>query len=248
METLQTMTIKSIVTNDHRAAAIFEKHALDFCCRGGTTIDQACIEKGVDSALVYAELAQLSQQSGGKTPHFSEWPMDELIDYIVSIHHRYVREAIPVLFAHTQKVAAVHGHHHPEVIDIARQFEMVAEDLTGHMRKEEQILFPYIRDLVKSKRGDRVFVRPSFGTAQNPIRMMEAEHQAAGDELSSIRGLSSDYVPPEDACTTYRVSFKELQQFEQDLHQHVHLENNILFPKAIELERELMASVTRVEA
>ena len=242
METVISSTIKSIVTGDYRAAAIFEKYSLDFCCKGGVTIDQACSDKNIDAAPVYAELAQLANTSQENTPHFSAWPIDELIYYIVNVHHKYVRESTPVIYAHTQKVAAVHGSNHAEVIEIARHFETVAEELRSHMMKEEQMLFPYIKSLVVAKRNGGKFVPPPFGTAQNPIRMMEAEHRAAGDELYEVRSLSNNYVPPEDACTTYRVSYKELQQFENDLHQHVHLENNILFPKAIALEQELIAS------
>lgn len=242
METVQKATIKSIVTQDYRAAAIFEKYSLDFCCKGGVTIDQACSEKNIDPALVYAELAQLANVSRENTPHFSEWPMDELIDYIVNVHHKFVRDSIPVIYAHTQKVAAVHGGNHPEVIEIARHFAIVAEELQRHMMKEELMLFPYIKFLIKAKRNGGAFTPPPFGTVQNPIRMMEAEHRAAGDELYEVRSLSKNYAPPEDACTTYRVSFKELQQFEEDLHQHVHLENNILFPKAIVLEQELASA------
>jgi len=241
MDRFHNTTIKSIVTNDYRAAAIFEKYSLDFCCGGGVTLDQACSEKNLEPALVYAELAGLENESMQGTPHFSEWPLDELVNYIVNVHHHYVRQAIPVLTAHTQKVASVHGERHPEVIAIARHFETVARDMMAHMMKEEHVLFPYIKELVKSKRGGESFRLPPFGGAQNPIRMMEAEHQAAGDELSSVRSLTNNYVPPEDACTTYRVSFQELQQFEEDLHRHVHLENNILFAKTIVLEEELMA-------
>lgn len=242
MERYQNTTLKSIVSGDFRAAAVFEKYSLDFCCGGGITLDQACSEKKVDAALVYAELAELEIQSNAGTPHFSAWPLDELIDYIVNVHHRYVREAIPVLLAHTRKVAAVHGGRHPEVVAVARHFEFVAQEMTAHMMKEEHVLFPYIRQLVKAKREDGVFQPPLFGGAHNPIRMMEAEHQAAGNELASVRSLTNNYVPPGDACTTYRVTYQELKQFEEDLHRHVHLENNILFPKTIGLEQELIAS------
>ena len=242
METVQKVTIKSIVTSDFRAAAIFEKYSLDFCCKGGVTIDQACSEKNIDAASVYADLAQLASASLENTHHYSEWPVDELIDYIVNVHHKYVRESIPVISAHTQKVATVHGSNHPEVIEIAHRFESVAAELQSHMMKEEHMLFPYIKSLVRAKHEEGAFISSPFGTVQNPIRMMEAEHRAAGDELYEVRTLSKNYVPPEDACTTYRVSFQELQQFEKDLHQHVHLENNILFPKAIAYEQELMNS------
>lgn len=241
MEDIKNATIKSIVTDDYRAAAIFEKYSLDFCCKGGVTIEQACADRRVDAGAVYAELEQLGNDKSGTAPAYAHWPLDELILYIVNVHHKYVREAIPVLFTHTKKVAAVHGPGHPEVTEIAAHFESVAAELQNHMIKEEQLLFPYIIALQNAKRNNTQFQRPPFGTAQNPIRMMEAEHQAAGDAMYAIRSLSSNYLPPDDACTTYRVSYQELQQFEKDLHQHVHLENNILFPKAIAMEQELFA-------
>lgn len=240
MNALTTSTIKSIVTEDYRAAAIFERYSLDFCCKGGVTVAQACAEKNIDPAPIVAALEQLKQEPETSSQSFSHWPADELIKYIVNVHHKYVREAIPVIFQHTQKVASVHGSNHPEVVEIAKHFETVAAELRGHMMKEEQILFPYINALVQAKRLGQKVPRPPFGSAQNPIRMMEAEHAAAGDGLYAIRERSGNYLPPNDACTTYRVSYKELQQFELDLHQHVHLENNILFPKAIALEQELM--------
>ncbi len=242
MDSFENKTIKSIVTSDFRAAAIFEKYSLDFCCKGGVTINQACSEKNIDATLVLAELKQLATASNDNIPHYSEWPLDELIDYIIKVHHNYVSESSPIIYAHTQKVAAVHGSNHAEVIEIARHFESVAGELRNHMMKEEHILFPYIKSLVNAKRSGSSFNPPPFGTIQNPINMMEAEHSSAGDALYQVRTLTNNYTPPEDACTTYRVSFKELQQFENDLHKHVHLENNILFPKAIALEQELIAS------
>lgn len=241
MNDIRTTTIKDIVTSDYRTAAIFEKYSLDFCCKGGVTIERACAERNISAEPVIEDILRLRQQSPGDAPSFAQWPLDELMEYIVNVHHKYVREAIPVLAAHTQKVASVHGERHPEVIDIAQHFTSVAAELQQHMMKEERILFPYILHLVNAKRSGTAVMRPPFGTAQNPIRMMEAEHAAAGDGLYTVRTLSSSYQPPEDACTTYRVSYQELAHFERDLHQHVHLENNILFPKAIALEQELFA-------
>ena len=147
MDIERKATIKSIVTGDYRSAAIFEKYSLDFCCKGGVTIDQACAEKNIDPASVYAELSQLGGAPQEHLPHFSEWPLDELIDYIVNVHHAYVRGSIPVILAHTQKVAIVHGANHPEVVEIARHFEVVAAELQGHMEKEELMLFPFIKSL-----------------------------------------------------------------------------------------------------
>ncbi|GJQ21030.1 MAG: iron-sulfur cluster repair di-iron protein [Bacteroidia bacterium] len=241
MDRYKNATLKSIVTDDFRAAAVFEKFSLDFCCGGGVTIEQACSKKGLDPALVYAGLQELDQKTGDQAPTFSAWPSDELINYIVRVHHEYVREAIPVLLTHTQKVAAVHGERHPEVVEVARHFNAVAKDMAAHMMKEEHVLFPYILELVKAKRNGTPLEESPFGGVQNPIRMMEMEHKAAGDEMEAIRSLTANYTPPDDACTTYRISFRELQLFEEDLHRHVHLENNILFPKAMALEQELTA-------
>lgn len=235
----ETLTIKDIVTQNFQTAAIFEKHSLDFCCRGGKTVEEACREKGIAPENVYTELTQLMPAPSGETSRFSQWDPGFLIDYIVRNHHAYVSRMIPVILAHTQKVAAVHGERHPEVVRIASLFQGVATALTQHMQKEELMLFPYIKHLLTAKQANGAVQRPPFGTAQNPIRAMIQEHQQAGDELYEIRSLSNFYAPPEDACTTYRVSYQELQEFERDLHQHVHLENNILFPEAVRLEAEL---------
>jgi regulator of cell morphogenesis and NO signaling len=146
---------------------------------------------------------------------------------------------IPVIAAHTQKVASVHGENHPETIAIAKHFSVVYKDLKQHMMKEEQMLFPFIKYLSKAEQKKSSAERPFFGTVKNPIKMMEIEHQNAGDELSGIRDLSDNYTPPDDACNTYKVCYQELKEFEEDLHQHVHLENNILFPKSILLEDKI---------
>ncbi|HCA80537.1 MAG TPA: iron-sulfur cluster repair di-iron protein [Bacteroidetes bacterium] len=236
---LESLTIKDIVTQDFQTAAIFEKHSLDFCCRGGKTVEEACRERGIAPEIIFAELMHVTPATSGGLSRFGQWDADFLIDYIVANHHKYVSKMIPVILAHTQKVASVHGERHPEVIRIASLFQGVAADLTQHMQKEELMLFPYIKHLLNAKRTGSVHQQPPFGSAQNPIRMMMQEHQKAGDELYEIRSLSNSYAPPEDACTTYRVSYGELQEFERDLHQHVHLENNILFPEAVRLEAQL---------
>ncbi len=238
---ITSQTIKEIVTNNFQTASVFEKYSLDFCCRGGKTINEACVEKGISIDAVLNDLASLGGSQDNSGMHFSEWSLDFLIDYIVKNHHEYVKRMIPVLYTHTQKVATVHGSHHPEVIKIAEAFESVAAEFQQHMQKEEQILFPYIISLVEAKKTGSPSGRSPFGSVQNPIRMMEQEHQTAGDEMYGIRSLSNSYTPPEDACTTFRVSYQELQEFEKDLHQHVHLENNILFPKAIALEQQLLS-------
>jgi regulator of cell morphogenesis and NO signaling len=238
---LETLTIKEIVTQNFQSAAVFEKHSLDFCCRGGKSIEEACREKGVSPEIIYQELGQLNSSATAEISRFFLWPPEFLIDYIITNHHTYVSSMIPVILAHTQKVASVHGERHPEVVRIAEIFSGIAEELTRHMQKEELMLFPYIKHMAEVSRSKGLLRTPPFGSAQNPIRMMMQEHQQAGDGLYEVRALSNSYAPPEDACTTYRVSYQELQEFERDLHQHVHLENNILFPAAVKLEAGLMS-------
>jgi regulator of cell morphogenesis and NO signaling len=173
---------------------------------------------------------------------FAEWDPVFLIDYIVNNHHAYVRKMIPVLSVHTQKIASVHGQNHPELIKVAEHFQSVARELSQHMQKEELVLFPYIKSLLTARLTGTAAPASPFGSVRNPIKMMEAEHQNAGDELYAVRSLSSGYTVPADGCTTYHVTYQELQDFERDLHQHVHLENNILFPLAVALEQELVPS------
>lgn len=238
----ETSTIRDIVTNDFRTAAIFQKHGLDFCCGGGDTVGNACEQAGIDPAVIETELAAVLDSPRDGTPDFTSWEIDFLADYIVSNHHAYVRRVLPVLRHHAGKVARVHGVRHPETIEIADVFNRLADELESHMMKEEKILFPYIKSIVAAHRdGDQV-APPMFGTIGNPINVMEIEHDEAGDALREIRRLSWNYTLPDDACTTFRVLYQELAEFEADLHRHVHLENNILFPRTIALEQATIGS------
>ena len=238
---LTTITLKEIVNANFRAAAVFEKYSLDFCCRGGKSIADACADKGIEAAPVVQDLLTIPADVQYTADRFAEWDTAFLIDYIVNNHHAYVTKIIPVLAAHTQKIASVHGANHPEVITIAGHFAAVANELLQHMQKEEMVLFPYIKSMAQAVKMGTPLPKSPFGTVANPIKMMEAEHQNAGDELYAVRSLSSGYTVPDDACTTFRVTYQELQDFERDLHQHVHLENNILFPRAVAWEQELVA-------
>ncbi len=229
-------TIREIVRNDHRAAAVFEKYSIDFCCGGNKTLGEACAQKGVDPARIQQELQHVEQTSGTENFRPGEWDLDTLSGFIVNNHHRYVRRMLPTLQSHLAKIVSVHGARHPELTAIADRFQSVADELTGHMQKEELVLFPYIASLAAASRNGSPATRPMFGTIRRPIQMMEAEHASAGDSFSFIRNASQGFTPPQDACETYQVTFSELEEFERDLHQHIHLENNILFPRAIELE------------
>lgn len=233
-----TQTLSEIVKNNFKAAAVFEKYNLDFCCKGNKFLSAACVEKGVDESEILSELQRIKTYQNSSI-NYEEWSLDFLIDYIVNTHHSYVRRMIPIISEHVNKIATVHGQNHPELKEIARIFSVVYKDLKQHMMKEEEILFPHIKYLVKSKANGTKIESPYFGTVQNPIRLMESEHQNAGDELFEIRRLSNSYKVPEDACNTFSVTFQELKEFEEDLHKHVHLENSILFPKSIQLEAEL---------
>lgn len=231
-------TIGELVAKDFRKAEIFKKFNLDFCCGGKKTIAQACNDKKVDIMEIENELNKIDTQ-GDQTSHkFDEWELDFLVDYILNTHHKYVKNAIPILLDYTSKVAKVHGKEHPEVIEIADKFYVAAEELNGHMCKEEQILFPYIKQLVSANSNKSTIPGSVFETIKNPINMMEHEHDVVGDIFKTIREISNNYTPPEDGCTTYKVSFLKLKEFEEDLHQHIHLENNILFPKSIKLESQ----------
>jgi regulator of cell morphogenesis and NO signaling len=221
------------VARDYRKAEIFRKHKIDFCCGGKKTLSEVCTEKKLDIISIGNELRKIDEALEKPNHNYEEWSAGFLIQYILNVHHQYVRNSLPILLEYTRKVARVHGSNHPEVILIAENFLQAAEELVDHMKKEEDILFPYIMQLDKSQ---AMGPRSAFGSVKNPIQMMEHEHQVVGDLFKTIRELSNNYTPPGDSCMTYKVSFLKLQEFEEDLHQHIHLENNILFPKSIVLE------------
>ncbi len=237
VENLNEKTLAEIVTDNIRSAIVFEEYGLDFCCNGKRSLQEACAEKNIEVGKVVKSLNELSTNKNSEK--YNEWASDFLVDHIVNHHHQYVRRMIPVISLHTDKVASVHGENHPETKQIADLFLAVRQELESHMMKEERILFPYIKQLHYAKKNNEQITPPLFGTIKNPIRMMEAEHQSAGDALHKIRELSNDFTFPPDACNTFKALYSELKEFEEDLHKHIHLENNILFPKSIKLEEEL---------
>jgi len=233
-EAFERCTVGDIVAADFRAGGVFEKFGIDFCCGGRRSVAEACRTAAVDPAEVERAIEALTAAGKGDDD-VTKWTLDRLIDHILDTHHSYVRGSLPLITKYLAKLVEVHGARHPELVRIAATFQQTAQGLTQHMMKEEQVLFPYIREIAASSDAHRT---PSpFGTVENPIRMMEREHEEAGDEMRLIRELTNGYEAPADGCTTYRVCFSELAQFERDLHRHVHLENNVLFPRAIEIEQ-----------
>lgn len=241
MENLGTQRIGKFVADDYRTAAIFQQYGIDFCCRGGKSVNEVCESKNISADELLAKLSDVSNQSSDQNINYKSWDLDLLADYIEKKHHRYVEKTIPVLRQFLEKLCKVHGATHPELFDINEQFNISAGELTIHMKKEELILFPNIKKMIALKNGPDQELNPEAGSVQNPINMMMEEHSAEGDRFSKISELSNNYTAPADGCTTYNVAFEMLKEFEADLHMHIHLENNILFPGAIKLEKELSA-------
>ncbi|MCL5127520.1 iron-sulfur cluster repair di-iron protein [Algibacter sp. L4_22] len=241
METLHTDTQKQIgqfVAEDFRTAAVFSKHKIDFCCNGNRSIEEACEKKGIDSNRLLEELEVVLNTSTGQSIDYKSWPLDLLAEYIEKKHHRYVEEKIPVLRQFLDKLCKVHGERHPELFKINELFTASAGELSAHLKKEELVLFPFIKKMVKATLDKSAVQAPHFGTVENPIAMMMEEHDTEGGRFRQIAELTDNYTPPADACNTYKVTYAMLEEFEKDLHLHIHLENNILFPEAVKLEKQ----------
>jgi regulator of cell morphogenesis and NO signaling len=233
-------TIGQIAASDWHKAEVFKKNGLDFCCGGKKTVKEACAEKGIDVTKIEQELELADNQSVSLRPlPFNEWALDFLADYIVNTHHSYVQKTLPELVASAQKVRSVHGGAHPELVKLYETVELIQMEMTSHMMKEERVLFPYIKTLVAAEKEGGLSNGSPFGTVQNPVNMMEMEHEVVGKYMEDLRGLTANYTLPEDACASYSLLYKMMETFEEDLHMHIHLENNILFPKAVALEHAL---------
>ena len=224
---LNSLSIGEVVAIDHRAASIFKKSGIDFCCGGKKSIQKACLEKGINEDQIMAELKELESSPNTITHNYNEWDPAFLCDYIVNTHHKYVSKSLPDLVQYTDKLAKVHGERHPELIEVASLFSQVNNELLQHMKNEEQVLFPAIKELQNSDS------EVAKDTIRNEISRLSAEHEFAGGAIDKISEITQNYLVPDDGCNTYRVAFKLLQDFEDDLHIHVHLENNILFPKSL---------------
>ncbi len=236
----RTRTVGDIVAEDYRRAGVFKQFGIDFCCGGNRTLAEACATKDADVDEVERALATANGTDGNAARMQPDsWTLDFLANYIENIHHSYVRQNLPVLLEFSRKVARVHGHQDPWVVEVEEHVQELAAEMTDHMRKEEEVLFPYVAKIVEAAKSGTDAGSSGFGSVTEPIEIMEDEHEHTGALLAAMRRLTNDFVPPAHACNTYRALYAKLEEFEEDLHRHVHLENNILFPKTAALEATL---------
>ena len=230
MKTLETKSLSAIALAYHQSIPVLERYSLDFCCRGKKTLLEACAEKNISLQQVISEIQEATKTQQPIMP-FTEMDAEQLISHIVTTHHYYVRNSMPVILGQLQKLVSKHGERYPHLNRVLQLFNNVKYEMDIHMLKEEQILFPRIKEVCRLSTPNKEINYPA-AYINNPIYVMEKEHDEAGQSLFEIRELTSNYTPPLDACTTHRVCLDSLKAFEADLHQHVHLENNILFPMA----------------
>lgn len=233
-------TVAEIASAMPRAIPVFQKHGIDFCCGGRRALAEVCSEKGVGFEAIVGEIETAGRQPAGSETDWATEPLGAIIDHILVRYHAGLKEELPRLEALAEKVTAVHGANHPDTLPaLSDTFRSLKAELDSHIEKEEQVLFPYLRELETAAKG----LRPSFsiplGLASGAIGVMEREHEVAGLALKTIHRLTDGFRPPDDACGSYRALYAGLEIFEADLHSHIHLENNILFPRAMGMERRL---------
>lgn len=232
-------TIGSIVADDYRAAAVLTAHGIDFCCKGGRTVEEVCRTKGLDPDALASEIDEALARDTREEEDLTQWSMTRLVEHIETVHHKYIRSRIPVLKQYLETLCLVHGDRHPELAQIGAEFNDFADALDVHMKKEELVLFPFATQLEKASEEGTPLPHPHFGTVANPVSMLMEDHNAEGERFRRMARLSYGYANPPDGCSTYSTTMAMLKELEEDLHRHVHLENNILFPRALALEQQL---------
>jgi regulator of cell morphogenesis and NO signaling len=232
-------TVRELALENPAATRVFEKLSIDYCCGGGQTLEQACQTAHVPIDQVADALLAASQAASASAParNWQAEPLSELLAHIQSTHHAYTRQEIARLGPLFDKVCSVHGGNHPELLRLRQVFSGLAEELTTHLMKEEMVLFPYILRMEEAVVAKEPLLPPPFGSVRNPVAMMMNEHDGAGAALRSMRQIGNGYAAPSDACVSFQTLYQALAAFEADLHQHIHLENNLLFPRAVEMER-----------
>lgn len=228
-------TIGEIVADDYRTAKVFENHGIDFCCGGNVALAATCTEKGLDLATITRELDAVKSEPVERSQNYASWELPFLADYIINAHHTYLKENTGQIAAHAHKIAGVHGAHHPEVIEIAAIFDKIAVDMAAHLREEEEVFFPAIKRAHATRKAGSAPEAKDIETIKTSLKKLSHEHEGIGDAVHTIRHLAKEYAIPGDVCNTFVVTYQKLKEFEDDLHKHVHLENNILFLKAAQL-------------
>lgn len=236
-----TKTVREFAVEIPNATRVFEKLKIDYCCGGNQPLAEACGQKGLKVEEVLKLLRHAKPAEIDSAVRAESQPLAKLINLIVEKHHVFTRNELGRLTALLEKVCSVHGMNHPELLNIRSQFQTLRAELEPHMMKEERILFPYITQLETAVIKSRPAPFAPFGEVRNPIAVMMREHDAAGDILKTIRELSNDFAAPEDGCISYQTLYKALEELEKDLHQHIHLENNILFPQSLEMEEKALS-------
>jgi regulator of cell morphogenesis and NO signaling len=236
MSFTRTTRVGDIAAANPGAKRVLEEAGVDYCCGGAKPLNEACMHAGVSAEEILRRLQVHRQPASPEEAQWASARLADLTKHIVEKHHNYVRGAVPRVSALLRKVLAKHGESHPELARIEKEFLGLGREMSAHMQKEEQILFPYIEKLERATEGKEELEPPFFQTVRNPVHMMIEEHDAAGRALQVIRRLSAGYRTPAEECQSYREVYRSLEEFEADMHTHVHLENNILFPRAVELE------------
>ena len=238
MKTFQNQKISQIVTENLKAAEILENHGIDFCCGGDKTIVEACQDKDLQVESVEAELEKAMNETDSETTWIKNLDASELSEYIVKRHHSFIRENIPPLKKYLEKICQVHGKNHAELFEVKGEFNKATEALTDHLREEEKTIFPVVHEMVQAKKENRSIQAPCFGIVSDPIRRMQEDHKQEGERFDRLAEKTDNFKVPDDGCNTFRLSYDRLRAFVSDLHKHIHLENNILFPQALQLEKE----------
>lgn len=243
MQITSDRTVGSIVAEDYRAASVFTRYGIDFCCKGGRTMQEVCEQKNLDQSQIAEAITAVLARDARAGDDAATWPLRTLADHVETQHHRYVEERSPVIQQYLAKLCKVHGGRHPELFQIAEEFNACVGAMAQHMKKEELVLFPYVRKLEESSTAGGTLPHASFGSVTHPVQMMMDDHLEEGERFARMSALSNGFTTPADGCATYSAAFLMLKEFEEDLHRHIHLENNIMFPRAIALEKSLAGAV-----
>ncbi len=228
-------TIGEIVADDYRTSTVFEKYGIDFCCGGKVVLSAVCKEKGIDFATISKEIEDVKNKQVERDQNYASWELPFLIDYIVNVHHGYLKDNTGQIKAHIKKIAAVHGERHSELSEISAIFDKIAHDLSIHLKEEEEELFPALKRAEMSNKKDSAIPPEDLGLISHSLENLAQDHEKIGEAVHRINHLTSGYKIPDDACNTFTLTYRELEEFEDDLHKHVHLENNILFVEAAKL-------------